>query len=101
MDGLLKLLLDTRGFYFYSKLVLGPSKWIMLMGKANKSSELQTPAFDGCVVNAYDPLPDLQPSLDNFNNNIDNNNNNSIDNNITIKIVVCVKETFASCEFSD
>lgn len=35
--GFVKLLLDTRGFCFYSKLVLGPPKWIILMGKANKS----------------------------------------------------------------
>lgn len=50
--GFVKLLLDTGGFCFYSNLVLGPPKWIMLMWKANESSELQIQAFVGHVANA-------------------------------------------------
>lgn len=61
--GFVELLLETRGLCFYSKVVLGPHKWSMLMGKADKFSELQTPAFDGGVANAQVSLPDLQPSL--------------------------------------
>lgn len=51
--GFVKLLLDTRGLGFYSKLVLGPHKQIMLMWKANQFLEQQTPAFDVGIANVY------------------------------------------------
>lgn len=100
--GFVKLLLDTRGFGFYSRPVLGPSKWIMLISKANESSELQTPALDGdkclgskCLglsarftVQSTICCRQFQQYYNTY-------------NSIIIKIVVCVKETFASCELSD